>query len=74
MRWKTLDQRLEGAVIRRLRYEPNSGFVVIELADGRELLVSACWEGCHVLLDDSCASYTSPFSRPQTLENGITRS
>lgn len=37
-----------------LRYDAESGFVVVELADGRELLVSACWEGCHVLLDDSC--------------------
>lgn len=71
MRWATIDQRLAGAVIRGLHFEPELGVVVIELVDGRELLVSACWEGCHVLLDDSCGKDdpASPLSRRQTLES-----
>jgi hypothetical protein len=47
MHWPTLNRRLAGAVIRDLSYDPERGVVVIEREDGRDLLVSACWEGCH---------------------------
>jgi hypothetical protein len=52
MHWPTLNSRLDGAVIRDLRYDPERGVVVIRLEDGREVLVSACWEGCQVLVDE----------------------
>ncbi len=39
-----------GRRIAGLRYDPDAGYAVIELADGDELWVSADREGCHVLI------------------------
>ena len=45
-----------GARIESIRYEPDAGFIVVELADGEELWVQADGEGYHVFairnLDD----------------------
>ena len=45
-RWPELDARLRGTRVAGLRYEPDSGFVVVEFVDGGELRISADWEGC----------------------------
>ncbi len=42
-----------GATIAGLRYEPNAGFVVIELDSGEELWVSADYCGYHLVMRDS---------------------
>lgn len=46
LRWPSLEARLRGRRIAGLRYDPEAGFVVVELTDGAELWVSADREGC----------------------------
>jgi len=48
IKWLGLAARLRGRRILDLRYEPEDGFVVLELADKGELWVSADIEGCQV--------------------------
>ena len=46
-----------GATIAGLRYEPDAGYVVIELDSGEELWVSADGGGFHIFtsaVDESC--------------------
>ena len=49
LRWPTLSRRIRGQRIVDLRYEPDSGYLVLELEEG-ELWASADWKGCQVIL------------------------
>ena len=53
MRWKGLDRKLAGAVVTGIRYEPDSGYLIVELIDGREIWLSGDREGGHVFLDQA---------------------
>ena len=50
LEWPTLNMRVQDGRILGLRYDPESGYVVVELDDG-EPLVSADWDGCCVVLE-----------------------
>ena len=50
-RFKRIKSPAIGATIAGLRYEGDTGFIVIELADCRELWVQADWEGYHMLCE-----------------------
>jgi hypothetical protein len=47
----TLTERVTGRRIEGLAYDAENGLLRIELVDGQELLVSACWEGCQVTVE-----------------------
>ena len=65
VRWPGLDARLRGRRVEGLRYEPDGGFVVVEL------WVSADLEGCQVLgVGDSPARAVGLVLRTQPLRWG----
>ena len=51
MRWKGIERRLKDVRVLGLRYERESGYVVVELEAEREVWISADTEGCHVITE-----------------------
>ena len=54
IRWATLSRRLRGERIVGLRYDAESGYVVLEL-EGAELWLSADRDGYHLFVDEGAA-------------------
>ncbi len=50
--WRSILHRVKGRRIVGLWYGVEDGYLRIELDDGSVLLVSAAWEGVHVVLEE----------------------
>lgn len=50
MHWDGIDRQVKGLRIQGLRFEPEVGYALLELEDGRELWISADREGCQIIL------------------------
>jgi hypothetical protein len=51
--WPTSTERVRGRRIDGLAYDAENGMLRVELAGGTVLLVSACREGVHVVVDEA---------------------
>jgi hypothetical protein len=49
--WPTLAERVRGRRIEVLAYDVENGLLRVELEGGGVLLMIACWDACHVVLD-----------------------
>jgi len=67
--WPNLSRSLRGQRILSLRYDPEVGYVILEI-EGGAVWISADSEGCHVLFEQPS---TSTPKLPQFVANGDQR-